>query len=74
MIKYQNKRFDKAFTEIFQFCMALLERIYREKQGIPGLNFINIKRANFTYENLFWQLFLVTFWLWQKICIKNARV
>ncbi len=31
-----------------------------------------------TYEYFlrmsFWQLFLVTFWLWQKNCTKNARI
>ncbi len=28
----------------------------------------------FLYERPFWQLFLVTFWLWQKNCTKKARV
>jgi len=32
----------------------------------------------FTYKffirTSFWQLFLVTFWLWRKICTKNSRV
>jgi len=40
----------------------------------PGVNFINIFCAIFSYESLFWQLFLVTFWLWQKICTKNLCV
>ncbi len=29
---------------------------------------------SFSYESLFWQLFLVTFWLWQKIRTKNAHL
>ncbi len=28
-----------------------------EAEVISGVNFINIKRANFSYETLFWQLF-----------------
>jgi len=31
-------------------------------------------RTNFFVRMSFWQLFLVTFWLWQKNCTKNARV
>jgi len=39
-----------------------------------AVNFINVIRTYFLYESLFWQLFLVTFWLWQKICTKNSGV
>ncbi len=28
----------------------------------------------FRTKVFFWQLFLVTFWLWQKLCTKNSRV
>ena len=40
----------------------------------PVVNFINVVRANFLYESLFWQLFQVTFWIWQKIHTKNLSV
>ncbi len=40
----------------------------------PMVNFINVKRANFTYESLFWQLYLVTFWLVKNSYEKCARL
>ncbi len=40
----------------------------------PGVNFINILTYTFSVQTLFQQLFLVTVWLWQKICTKNACV
>jgi len=36
-----------------------------------GVNFINVFCALYSYESLFWQLFLVTLWLWQKIRMKT---
>ena len=30
---------------------------YSEYSSLPGVNFINIKCANFSYEHWFWQLF-----------------
>ncbi len=41
---------------------------------LPGVNFINIFTYEFFARTVFRQLFLVTFWLWQKICTKNTRV
>jgi hypothetical protein len=38
----------------------------------PGVNFINIFTYKFSVQMSFRQLFLVTFWLWQKIRTKNA--
>jgi hypothetical protein len=40
---------------------------------IPGVNFINVERTNFSYKYDVLAAFLVTFWLWQKIRTKNAR-
>ncbi len=37
-------------------------------------NLTNILRAAFFVRTSFWQLFLVTFCLWQKICTKKVRV
>jgi len=47
-------------------CLWPIERILH-----LSVNFINIICANFSYESLFWQLFLVTFWLWQKNLYKK---
>ncbi len=38
-----------------------------------GVNFINVFTYKFFVRTLFQQLFLVTFWLWQKIRMKNVR-
>jgi hypothetical protein len=43
-------------------------------KSTPGVNFINIFTYEFFVQTAFRQLFLVTFWLWQKIHTKNARV
>jgi len=40
----------------------------------PGVNFINIFTYKFFVLKLFRQLFLVSFWLWWKICTKNVCV
>ncbi len=40
----------------------------------PGVKIINVYMYGFFVRMSFWHLFLVTFWLWQKICTKNARV
>ncbi len=39
-----------------------------------GVNFINVIHEKNSSKSLFWQLFLVTFWLWRKIRTKNARI
>jgi hypothetical protein len=39
-----------------------------------GVNFINVKRTNFSYVYDILAAFLVTFWLCQKICTKNSYV
>jgi len=49
--------------------------VWRIQNGLkPVVNFINIIPTNFLYKSLFWQLFLVTFWLLLKICTKNLRI
>jgi hypothetical protein len=40
----------------------------------PLVNFINVFSRTFFVRTLFWQLFLVTFWLCQKFRTKNACV
>ncbi len=45
-----------------------------EKIVFPAFNFINIKRANFTYESAFWQLFLLTCNCQKVVRTKNAHV
>jgi len=43
-------------------------------KSTTGVNFINIFCTLFSYESLFWQLFLATFCLWQKKSYeKHAR-
>jgi len=62
-------------SSIFGGSLGSIENWLKPKTEPPSVvNFINIKRENFTYESLFWQLFLVTFWLWQKIRTKNAHL
>ena len=39
-----------------------------------GVNFINVFTYKFFVRTSFRQLFLVAFWLWQKIHTKNARI
>jgi len=39
-----------------------------------GVNFTNVFTYEFFERTAFQQLFLVTFWLWQKICTKNAHI
>ncbi len=65
------------FLVTFQLWRQNLEQKTREKTMMKltaGVNFINV----FTYEFFVWilfrQLFLLTFWLWQKICTKNVPV
>ncbi len=45
----------------------------RNQFEASGVNFINVFTYEFFVQTLFLQLFLVTFWLWQKIRMKNAR-
>ncbi len=60
---------------IFVFSVGLrLQQPDVERNGHPGVNFINIFTYKFFLQTSFWQLFLVTFWLWQKIYTKKSRV
>ncbi len=43
---------------------------YETEIETPGVNFINVFTYKFFVQRAYWQLFLVTFWLWQKICTK----
>jgi len=58
-----------------QFTAELEEILKRitEIKNIAGLNFINVFTYEFFIRTSFRQLFLVTFWLWQKIRTKNER-
>ncbi len=38
-----------------------------------GVNFINVFTYKCFVQTSFWLLFLVTFWLWRKICTKNEH-
>jgi len=52
-----------------QACSAILTHTLA-----PSVNFINVFKYKFFVRTSFRQLFLVTFWLCQKICTKNTRV
>ncbi len=41
--------------------MSIKKHVLAAGSKSPAVNFINVKRANFSYENLFWQLFKLHF-------------
>jgi len=47
---------------------------HSKMMSFPGVNFINVKRANFKYESAFRQLFLLTCNCQKDVRTKNARV
>ncbi len=48
------------------------ESFVDENSFSPGSNLTNILWAAFSYKHHFWQLFLITFCLWQKIHTKKG--
>jgi len=72
-VQIQFKTKLQIFIEQIENCRkhSRLSKAWAHRSETIGVNFINILRALFSYESLFWQLFLVTFHLWQKICTKK---
>ncbi len=63
-----------AWSYLIHFFLLFSGKIRGILPYQPGVNFINIFTYEFFVRTSFWQLFLVTFWLWQKIRTKKARV
>jgi hypothetical protein len=59
----------------FFICLThtLIIKKYVSSVVYPGVNFINVLRARFSYECYVLAAFLVTFWLWCQNFVRNKH-
>jgi hypothetical protein len=69
----ERERVKNVVPKQVEFLNSLNPRQF-DRTISPGVNFINVLRARFSYKSYVLATFLVTFWLWrQNFVQKNAQ-